>query len=205
MQTTADKASAPFASEAGDPLRMFRDWLDEAKATEPNDPNAMSLATTTADGMPSVRIVLMKRLDERGFTFYTNRDSRKGGELLANPRVALCFHWKSLQRQIRVTGTITEVDSADADAYFDSRYRISQVGAWASQQSRPLDSRETLERLTAEYEAKFPDKIPRPGYWSGFSVMPASIEFWQERPHRLHDRVVFTRVGEAWNRQRLYP
>jgi pyridoxamine 5'-phosphate oxidase len=188
-----------------DPFASFHAWMAEAKASEINDPNAMSLATTTLEGWPSVRIVLMKRLDERGFTFYTNRESRKGEELLANPRAALCFHWKSLQRQVRVEGTIRELPREDVEQYFHSRARISQIGAWASQQSRLLDSRATLEERTREYEAKFPNDVPLPPYWTGFVVEPRLIEFWQERPFRLHDRVVFLRVGDGWARERLYP
>jgi pyridoxamine 5'-phosphate oxidase len=195
----------PFNSPNADPLALFHAWLNEARASEINDPNAMSLATSTPGGAPSVRIVLCKRADSQGFTFYTNRESRKGGELLANPKAAICFHWKSLQRQVRATGTVTEVSSSDADEYFGSRYRISQIGAWASQQSRPLDSRDTLEARTAEFEAKYPDAVPRPGYWTGFTLRPDAIEFWQERPYRLHDRVVFTRDGDGWAVQRLYP
>ncbi len=202
MHTPADS----FLPDSTDPLQQFRLWLDEAKASEINDPNAMSLATATPGGIPAVRIVLMKRLDEAlGFTFYTNRDSNKGEQLQANPVAALCFHWKSLQRQVRVTGSVSEVPPSDADDYFHSRYRISQIGAWASQQSRPLDSRDTLERRTREYEEKYPGEVPRPGYWTGFAVAPATIEFWQERPYRLHDRVVFIRAGDVWTRQRLYP
>ena len=200
----------PFAqpdssSEPVDPYSCFHAWMAEAKASEINDPNAMSLATSTLDGTPSVRIVLMKRLDAEGFAFYTNRESHKGRELLANPRAALCFHWKTLQRQVRVEGTIRELPREDVVQYFHSRQRMSQIGAWASQQSRPLDSRATLEDRTREYEAKFPGEVPLPDYWTGFVLMPKSIEFWQERPARLHDRVVFLRVGDAWERERLYP
>jgi pyridoxamine 5'-phosphate oxidase len=200
----------PFAqpdssSEPVDPYSCFHAWMAEAKASEINDPNAMSLATSTLDGTPSVRIVLMKRLDAEGFAFYTNRESHKGRELLANPRAALCFHWKTLQRQVRVEGTIRELAREDVVQYFHSRQRMSQIGAWASQQSRPLDSRATLEERTREYEAKFPGEVPLPDYWTGFVLMPKSIEFWQERPARLHDRVVFLRVGDAWERERLYP
>ena len=198
-------APDPFTSENGDPMALFRGWLEEARAREPNDPNAMSLATATPDGIPSVRIVLMKRIDARGFAFYTNRESRKGSELLANSRAALCFHWKSLQRQVRVGGAVAELPPDDADAYFASRYRISQIGAWASQQSRPLADREMLEERTRHFELQFPGGVPRPPYWTGFVLDPSEIEFWQERPHRLHDRAVFTRAGESWIRQRLYP
>jgi pyridoxamine 5'-phosphate oxidase len=192
----------PFAQ---DPYASFRDWLAEAKTREINDPNAMSLATATKDGTPSVRIVLMKRLNEQGFSFYTNRESRKGEELLGNARAALCFHWKTLQRQVRVEGTITELPREDVEQYFHSRQRMSQIGAWASQQSRLLDSRATLEERTQEFEAKFPGDVPLPDYWTGFVLEPKTIEFWQERPARLHDRVVFLRVGDQWTRERLYP
>jgi pyridoxamine 5'-phosphate oxidase len=188
-----------------DPYASFRAWMDEARATEVNDPNAMSLATATKDGIPSVRIVLLKRLDAQGFAFYTNRESRKGEELLANPVAALCFHWKTLQRQIRVEGTIRELPREDVEHYFHSRQRMSQIGAWASQQSRLLDSRATLEERTRHYEEKFPQDVPLPDYWTGFTLEPRTIEFWQERPARLHDRVVFLRVGEHWARERLYP
>jgi pyridoxamine 5'-phosphate oxidase len=195
----------PFSEDATDPLALFRAWLDEAKETEPNDPNAMSLATVSLEGKPSVRIVLLKALDDRGFIFYTNRDGRKGRELDETKVAALCFHWKSKLRQVRVEGVVGEVTAEEADAYFHSRARISQIGAWASQQSRPLDSRATLENSTAAFEEKFPGEVPRPPYWTGFIVAPESIEFWQDRPYRLHDRVVFTKAGEHWAKQRLYP
>ncbi len=188
-----------------DPINCFRDWMAEAKASEINDPNAMSLATATPDGKPSVRIVLLKRLDDQGFCFYTNRESRKGAELLENPKAALCFHWKSLQRQVRVEGAILELSREDVEEYFHSRQRMSQIGAWASQQSRLLDSRETLEERTREAEAKYTGAVPLPPYWTGFVVVPRTIEFWQERPARLHDRVIFLRVGDRWTRERLYP
>jgi pyridoxamine 5'-phosphate oxidase len=192
--------------EAGDPLALFRRWMEDAKASELNDPNAMSLATATAEGRPSVRIVLMKRLDERGFSFYTNAESRKGGELRANSHVALAFHWKSRKRQVRVEGTVSELGPEDADAYFKRRARMSQIGAWASQQSRPLPGgRAELEARTAEFEAKFPGEVPRPPYWTGFVVRPETIEFWQEQDFRLHDRCVFTRAGESWVKQGLFP
>lgn len=193
-------------NEAQDPFALFDAWMEEAKKTEVNDPNAMSLATSTPDGVPSVRIVLLKQVDERGFAFYTNGMSRKGVELRENGHAALCFHWKSRQRQVRVEGTITELPSAEADAYFKRRYRMSQIGAWASQQSRPLGSREDLLAQTAEIEKRFPDEVPRPPYWTGFALQPRSIEFWQEGEYRLHDRFVFTRNGEgSWTKQRLYP
>jgi pyridoxamine 5'-phosphate oxidase len=166
----------------------------------------MSLATATPEGQPSVRIVLLKRYDANGFAFYTNGESRKGDELRANPRAALCLHWKSRQRQVRIEGSIRELPPEDVDLYFKRRHRMSQIGAWASQQSRPLSSREELEARTAEFEEKFPGEVPRPPYWTGFSVRPERIEFWQERDFRLHDRIVFTRDPEAeWTRQRLYP
>ena len=191
--------------DAVDPFALFAKWMEDAKVSELNDPNAMSLATATPEGVPSVRIVLCKGYDARGFKFYTNGESRKGGELRANAHVALCFHWKSRQRQVRVEGTITELPSEDADAYFKRRARMSQIGAWASQQSRPLDSRETLMASTEEIEKRFPDEVPRPPYWTGFLVTPYAIEFWQEGDYRLHDRFVFTQDGPEWHRQRLYP
>ncbi len=192
--------------DAREPMALFEKWMADAKVSELNDPNAMSLATSTPDGRPSVRIVLLKRYDARGFSFYTNGESRKGGELRANPHAALCLHWKSRQRQVRVEGTITELPPDDVDRYFHRRHRMSQIGAWASQQSRPLDSRETLEALTAKYEKEFETEVPRPPYWTGFLLKPETIEFWQERDFRLHDRVVFTATGEgAWSKQRLFP
>ena len=198
-------ATTSAEQRALDPYASFHAWMAEAKASEVNDPNAMSLATASKDGVPSVRIVLLKRLDDRGFAFYTNRGSRKGEELLANPKAALCFHWKSLQRQVRVEGSITELPREDVEQYFHSRQRMSQIGAWASQQSRLLDSRETLEERTRHFESKFSGEVPLPDYWTGFTLEPKTIEFWQERPARLHDRVVFLRVGEHWARERLYP
>ncbi len=192
--------------QAADPLALFDEWFEAASRSELNDPNAMSVATATPDGVPSVRIVLMKRRDERGFSFFTNGESRKGGELRSNPRVALCFHWKSRQRQVRIEGTITELLAEEIDAYFQRRHRMSQIGAWASQQSRPLSSREELLALTAEFEKKFPGVVPRPPYWTGFVVKPERMEFWQECDYRLHDRFTFNANPDgSWNKQRLFP
>jgi pyridoxamine 5'-phosphate oxidase len=192
--------------QAGEPLELFRKWMDDAKVSELNDPNAMSLATCTAEGRPSVRIVLLKRFDERGFCFYTNGASRKGWELRENQHAALCLHWKSRQRQVRIEGAIRELPPEDVDAYFKRRHRMSQIGAWASEQSRPLESREELIQRTEEFERRFPGEVPRPPYWTGFSLMPETIEFWEEREYRLHDRFVFRRGAEgAWTKQRLYP
>ena len=189
-----------------DPLRLFQDWLEEAAKTEPNDPNAMTLATATPDGRPSARMVLLKGADQDGFVFYTNTQSRKGGELAANQAVALLFHWKTLTRQVRIEGRASPVSAAEADAYYASRARVSRLGAWASDQSRPLDRRETLEARVAALEARYPgDDIPRPPHWSGFRVRPGSFEFWQDMPYRLHDRTVFTRHGEGWTTEKLYP
>jgi pyridoxamine 5'-phosphate oxidase len=188
------------------PIDVFREWLAEAEASEPNDPIAMSLATVDKAGNPSVRMVLLKGVDERGFVFYTNFQSRKGRELLAQPRAALGFHWKSLRRQVRVEGAIEPVSDEEADAYFSTRARVSQIGAWASDQSRPLDSRATLEARVAEIEARFAGQpIPRPPHWAGFRVVPAAIEFWKDGAYRLHDRILFRRQGLAWATERLYP
>lgn len=193
---------------AEDPLALFHAWLGEATAHEPNDPNAMALATVDADGLPDVRMVLLKEADERGFVFYTNAESAKGGELAANPKAALCFYWKSLRRQVRVRGPVTPVSEGESDAYFATRPRGSRIGAWASQQSRPLESRFALEAAVAKFTAKFGvGEVPRPPYWHGFRILPLQIEFWHHRLFRLHERVVFSRsqAGEAWSKTRLYP
>jgi pyridoxamine 5'-phosphate oxidase len=191
-----------------DPFVLFRDWMAEAEAAEPNDPNAMTLATATPDGVPSARIVLLKGVDKGGFVFYTNTLSRKGRELKANPRAALLFHWKSLRRQVRVEGKVAPVTPAEADAYFATRPRISRLGAWASDQSRPLPSRAELERRLAEQEARFPgEEVPRPPYWSGYRLAPERFEFWQDMPYRLHDRTVFTAeaITGGWTAGKLFP
>lgn len=191
---------------AKDPFRLFEAWLADATASEPNDPNAMALATVDEQGMPNVRMVLLKGLDDRGFVFYTNFESAKGTEILGSMKSGLCFHWKSLRRQVRVRGEVEIVTDEEADAYFASRPRGSRIGAWASQQSRPLESRFALEKAVAEYGAKYlVGEIPRPAHWSGFRVVPSSIEFWRDMPFRLHDRKVFTREGAGWVTSRLYP
>jgi pyridoxamine 5'-phosphate oxidase len=189
-----------------DPFALFHDWYTEARTTEINDSNAMALATADAAGRPSVRMVLLKGYDERGFVFYTNRESRKAGDLAANPHVALLFHWKSLRRQIRIEGPIGFVSDAESDAYFASRSRDSQLGAWASDQSRPLDSRATFEERYEAVRARFDGQpVPRPPHWGGYRVTPERIEFWLDREHRLHERRVFLRAGEGWNEGMLYP
>ena len=190
-----------------DPFARFQEWMAEAEFSEPADANAMTVATATPDGRPSARTLLLKGVDARGFVFYTNRESRKSAELAANPHVALLFHWKYLGRQIRIEGTVEDVTDAEADAYFASRLRISRLGAWASDQSRPLPDRATLERRVAEYEAKYPtDDIPRPPYWGGYRLLPHSFEFWQNMPFRLHDRTIYTRAADgSWARGKLYP
>ncbi|HEY7810578.1 MAG TPA: pyridoxamine 5'-phosphate oxidase [Allosphingosinicella sp.] len=192
---------------ADDPHALFRSWLAEAELTEPNDPTAMALATADARGQPSLRMVLMKGHDERGFVFYTNMDSRKGGELAANPRAALLFHWKSLRRQVRVEGPVEPVSAAEADAYFATRGRDSQLGAWASDQSRPLDARATFEARFEDVRARFEGgDVPRPPRWSGCRVVPERIEFWNDRAHRLHERRLFTARGDGgWDEGLLFP
>ena len=191
-----------------DPFKLFDAWFAEARETEPNDSNAMALATADGDGRPSVRMVLLKGHGPDGFVFYTNRQSRKAGEMAANPHAALLFHWKSLRRQIRIEGSLALATDAESDAYFASRSRDSQLGAWASDQSRPLDARETFEARFAEVEARFAGgEVPRPPHWGGYRLTPERIEFWQDRQYRLHDRRLFSREDEteAWSNTLLYP
>jgi pyridoxamine 5'-phosphate oxidase len=191
---------------ATDPHALFETWLAEARLSEPNDPTAMAVATADRDGRPSVRMILLKGHDARGFVFYTNFDSRKGRELAENPQAALLFHWKSLRRQVRVEGPVEPVTDAEADAYFASRARESQLGAWASDQSRPLDRRETFESRYRDTEGRFEGRdVPRPPRWSGWRVRPERIEFWTDRAHRLHERRLFTRAGDGWTEGLLYP
>ncbi len=201
----AAAGALPQLSEA-DPLALFNEWLREAIAKEPNDANAMSLATADATGMPDVRMVLLKDADDRGFVFYSNIASAKGQELAVNPKAALLFHWKSLRRQVRIRGLVTTVTPTEADAYWATRARPAQLGAWASEQSRPLPDRLAFEKKIAEFGLKFGlGKAPRPPHWSGWRVVPDSIEFWRDRPFRLHERLQFVRTADGWTTQRLYP
>jgi pyridoxamine 5'-phosphate oxidase len=191
-----------------EPFDLFARWFTEARAKEPNDPNAMALSTVDAEGMPDVRMVLMKGFEDGAFVFYTNAESAKGRELAANARAAVCFHWKSLGRQVRARGLVEFVSDAEADAYFQSRDRGARLGAWASTQSRPLEDRLALEKRIAEFALKFGvGEVPRPPHWRGYRIVPLAMEFWRNRPFRLHDRLVFTREtpGAAWKRGRLYP
>ncbi|MEK7265726.1 MAG: pyridoxamine 5'-phosphate oxidase [Pseudomonadota bacterium] len=189
-----------------DPLTLFADWFELAKKKEPNDANAMALATVDAEGLPNVRMVLLKDIDAAGLTFFTNLDSAKGRELAANAKAALCFHWKSIRRSVRFRGRVAPVTKEEADAYFATRARASQIGAWASAQSRPMAGRFALEKAVAGEAARFGlGQVPRPDHWSGFRLTPSEIEFWVNRPFRLHDRLQFTRAGDGWTARRLYP
>src|SRR5215813_13422349 len=212
----ADYYTGPQAGDfagANEPFALFEAWFAEAQAHEPNDANAMALASVDASGMPNVRMVLLKGVDAsdgpgRGFVFYTNLESAKGVELLASDKAALCFHWKSLRRQVRVRGDVARTSDAEADAYFATRPRGSRLGAWASQQSRPLESRFALEKAVAAITARYPiGNVPHPPYWSGVRVVPREMEFWHDRPFRLHERIRFRRGGpsQAWGKERLYP
>jgi len=191
---------------AADPLPLFAAWLAEAEKSEPNDPTAMALATVDAGGLPNVRMVLLKGFGPEGFTFFTNTLSPKGRELAANPKAALCFHWKSLRRQVRIRGPVEPVSAEEADAYFATRPRMSRIGAWASRQSEPLESRFALEKAVAAYTARYPaGAVPRPEHWSGYRLLPQTMELWRDGAFRLHDRILFRRGPDGWSRQRLYP
>ena len=205
--TETGAPAGDFTAE-NEPFALFANWLKDAEASEINDPNALALATVDEAGLPNVRMVLLKGFDTDGFVFYTNFESRKGREILAAGKAAMCFHWKSLRRQVRIRGPVEVVTDEEADAYYASRPRGSRIGAWASKQSRPLESRFALEKAVAEYTARHAiGEIPRPEYWSGFRIRPVSIEFWHDRPFRLHDRVEFTRETPEtpWAKARLYP
>jgi pyridoxamine 5'-phosphate oxidase len=209
--SSSDFYQGPQAGDfaaAEQPLDLFNEWMKEAESHEINDPNAVALATVDVDGLPDVRMVLLKGADEKGFVFYTNLGSAKGEQLKGNPKAAMCFHWKSLRRQVRVRGSVIPVSEEESDEYFATRPRLSRIGAWASRQSRPLESRFALEKAVAKYTAKFGvGKVPRPDFWSGFCLVPIEIEFWHDRPFRLHDRIVFRRKDDSnpWEKTRLYP
>ena len=208
--TTSIKTPTPLTSgdftAAGEPFALFGEWFAEAVKSEPNDPTAMALATVDADGLPDVRMVLMKGFDADGFVFYSHVASPKGRELAANPKAGLLFHWKSLRRQVRIRGTVTPATEAEADAYFATRPKQAQIGAWASKQSQPLESRFAFEQQIAKYATRYAvGSVPRPPGWHGYRVTPIEIEFWHDRPFRLHDRIVFRREGETWEKTRLYP
>ena len=188
-----------------DPIGLFRDWLADATDTEPNDPNAVAVATVDADGLPDVRMVLLKDFGPDGFVFYSHRDGTKGRQMLANPRAAMCFHWKSLKRQVRLRGPVRLIEGEAADSYFAGRARLSRIGAHASRQSRPLESYEALRSEVARLDAEFGDEVPRPADWHGFAVEPVQMEFWRDRPFRLHDRLRFDMSGDGWTTTRLYP
>lgn len=207
IEHTVKLTSGDF-TEADEPMRLFAAWLGDATQSEPRDPTAMTLATVDSNGLPNARMVLLKGADADGFVFYTNTESQKGNELAANAKAALVFHWKSLNRQVRVRGVVERVTSEEADAYFATRPKQAQIGAWASQQSRPLESRLAFEKAIAVNAAKYAlGTVPRPPHWSGFRIVPSSIEFWHDRPFRLHDRIVFKRdkPGAPWSKTRLYP
>jgi pyridoxamine 5'-phosphate oxidase len=205
---SANELTSGDFTESGEPFKLFAEWLKEAEASEPNDPNAVALATVDEDGLPNVRMVLLKGFDDNGFVFYTNFESQKGREILGQKKAAMCFHWKSLRRQVRLRGPVEIVTDAEADDYFKTRARGSRIGAWASKQSRPLESRFSLEKAVAEYTARYAiGEIPRPAHWSGFRIRPTSIEFWKDQKFRLHDRVEFRRPSPEgeWDKVRMYP